>query len=724
MPPYYPGMSTRRAQAVAPPGSWILDPFGNDPFAILELARAGYRVLVTSNNPISAFIMEVLASAPSTQEWGDALLALSDLRTSEDQRLEDFINSFYQIPCTNCHHMVELQSIIWNEDQSDPVAVLLDCPQCGLSGEQSFSLEMRSQLKSLPSYPMHRAMALELVAGPNDELRPLMEDVVKYYSPRALILLQILLNRINSPELSPRQRTLLQALLLTTADQVNQLWAYPLGKNRPKQLLRPPTYQELNLWQALLHSQEIWQAQTEPAALKHWPGLPSQQGGISLFRGRLRELDPLPDPKVFSLVHISLPRRNQAYWNLSGLWTGWLWGREAVNPLRHSLLRQRYDWTWHAKALEKVLTQLKRLVLPQTPALIQIGEVDIMFLMAGILSAQDSGLKLAGFALDGGETTLQIRWQVDLSPEKPAAASDLSAKAREAAMDFLIQRGEPASHFLIMTHVLLSLHQQGLLQGQPQAQPNGTLNELQDELESIFRDSATFARFYPGASLDTGLYWLRHPPANYVPIADQVESTVIELIHSQAKIDHGLAVQAVHERCPGLMTPENEVIEACLNAYADQAEDESICWYVRKREAVAPRAKDLLEIQGLIKSIAQKLDYQVSATQDGTYWIDENSNLVYSFFPITTALISPLLLRHANTPGMKLIVIPGSRSNLITYKLKRDPNLQLLCGESWYFIKFRQIRNISNNPLLNRELFLFQIFEDPPEYQSSQLALF
>ena len=76
---------------------------------------------------------------------------------------------------------------------------------------------------------------------------------------RALILLQALLNKISDPSFTERQRTLLQALFLTTADQMNQLWAYPLGRNRPHQLIRPPAYQETNLWHALLRSLNLWQ---------------------------------------------------------------------------------------------------------------------------------------------------------------------------------------------------------------------------------------------------------------------------------------------------------------------------------------------------------------------------------------------------------------------------------------------------------------------------------
>ena len=43
----------------ATPGSWLLDPFGFSPRLILEAAQSGYRVLVTVNNPVTRFLIEM-----------------------------------------------------------------------------------------------------------------------------------------------------------------------------------------------------------------------------------------------------------------------------------------------------------------------------------------------------------------------------------------------------------------------------------------------------------------------------------------------------------------------------------------------------------------------------------------------------------------------------------------------------------------------------------------
>src|SRR6266508_6453382 len=58
------------------PSSWLLDPFGFSPRLVLEAARAEYRVLVTTNNPITRFLLEMAASVPSESDLKSALAEL------------------------------------------------------------------------------------------------------------------------------------------------------------------------------------------------------------------------------------------------------------------------------------------------------------------------------------------------------------------------------------------------------------------------------------------------------------------------------------------------------------------------------------------------------------------------------------------------------------------------------------------------------------------------
>jgi hypothetical protein len=50
--------------------------------------------------------------------------------------------------------------------------------------------------------------------------------------------------------------------------------------------------------------------------------------------------------------------------------------------------------------------------------------------------------------------------------------------------------------------------------------------------------------------------------------------------------------------------------------------------------------------------------------------------------------------------------------------------LEAALDRDFVVVKFRLIRDLEANPLISRELFMEQIQVDPPEYRSSQLALF
>jgi hypothetical protein len=728
LPPYYPGSISGWLQRFAPPGSLILDPFGQDPYVLLELARAGYRVVVSANNPIAAFILEVMASAPSAEEISEAVHILAGIRSAEGLSLEDQINAYYQFDCPNpeCQQVdekakLQVDYLVWAENALEPELAFGSCPHCGKQAEYPLTPEMLASKEPLPPLSVLKARLLELSANPGDPLRDLMSEVIAFYPHRSLASLQTILSRLDNPIITPRQRTLLRALILSTADRVNQLWTHPGGRSRPRQLLRPPLFQELNPWQALLAAQKIWSKTEQAVPMRQWPALPPQMGGISIFRGRLRELDPPMAPGSVDVVITSLPRRNQAWWNLSGLWSSWLWGREGSATLRNSLLKQRYDWTWHSTALQKVLVQLGKLLRPGVPVLMQVTELDPMFTMAGILAAQNAGLTLHQLAANGDMTVLQSAWHFGRPNRQSGQNISFSQAVKKAGMQFLQRVGEPVTYLRLFCAVIVTLLTDGLLDGRPG--PGETLNELQEEIDKALTEPGPFSRFNPGVSADSGLYWLVDASGSAQSAADRAERAILNALQSQPLLSMRDALNAVNLKLPGLQNVEMELVQAILESYADPTPDLK-AWSLRSFETTREREKDLKTIFELIESLANRIRLAREIKTDSIIWLGQDGSPEFSFFPIITTEFSELLIRHQYLPGKKLIVLPGSRANLAAFKLRRDPHLQLLKTERWSIVKYRQLRNLSDNPLLTQELFASQITGDPPEYRSSQLALF
>src|SRR3972149_387522 len=81
-------------RATQPAGSWILDPFGATPQLAIEAARAGYRVLIASGNPVTRYLLELMASPPNEDDVRAALAHLAASRKGEE-RLELHIRDLY-----------------------------------------------------------------------------------------------------------------------------------------------------------------------------------------------------------------------------------------------------------------------------------------------------------------------------------------------------------------------------------------------------------------------------------------------------------------------------------------------------------------------------------------------------------------------------------------------------------------------------------------------------
>src|SRR5689334_7077273 len=82
-------------------GNWLLDPFGFSPQLALEAARSGHRVLVTANNRITRFLLELFAHPPAETEFVAALADLGAVK-KEDERLEGHLRSLYLTKCEKC----------------------------------------------------------------------------------------------------------------------------------------------------------------------------------------------------------------------------------------------------------------------------------------------------------------------------------------------------------------------------------------------------------------------------------------------------------------------------------------------------------------------------------------------------------------------------------------------------------------------------------------------
>ena len=729
MPPLEDGVISAWLPAHVPAGSWVLDPFGFSPRLALEAARAGYRVLVTVNNPITRFLLEMSAQPPSETDFKAALADVSAAKKGEE-RLGTHLQWLYLTNCEKCGHDVYAESFLWRRGEDAPYARVYTCPNCEDSGERLVTAQDIEKTKRIAGTDaLHRSRAFERVTALEDEDRVYAEEAIVHYLPRPLYFLTTIINRIDSLNLTPERRRALNALILAACDAGNTLWDHPAERPRPKQLNIPSQFREHNLWIQLERGLSQWAETGAGVLLETWPNELPEEGGICIFEGRLQDLpDHVKKQVPIKAVIGSLPRPNQAFWTLSALWAGWLWGREAVEPYKRALRRRRYDWAWNATALNAAFTHLFGLLHLGTPVFGLLSEPEPSSLTSALTAASAAGFDLGSLALRTQHDPIQLLWTCgEHLRRQPNEAS--AEEVGEAIYSHLTERGEPASYLHIHAAGLIALVRSNALR-QREQEFDEALRGTQGLIQTALEGDSRFVHYSSGESVDTGLWGLNEvapaivPPANSSTakresLSDRVEIAVVTFLQKNPESIFLDIEQELYPGFPGLLTPSKAMIYSVLSSYAEKG---SGAWKLRAEDVASARRSELDNIAGLIDAIGRRLGY-TTRKQDRIYLWEQNGTLDRTFYILASALIGRAISETPFPPEQNLIVIPGGRASLVAYKTQRDPSLAARMKRH-QVVKYRLLRTLIELPVLTRETFEEQVAGDPLERSKSQMMMF
>jgi hypothetical protein len=705
--------------AQVPAGSWVLDPLGASPSLVIEAARAGYRVVVTTTNPILSFMIEVMASAPQTKDLQAALSSLAILRRG-DVRLESELKALYVTRCRKCGAIVQADGYLWERDAEEPYACLYHCPSCGDEGEHppdEFDLGI---LHSLGSHKLHYARALERVNVGEKQAREGAEDALKTILPRQLYVISTLINKAATLKISAVENKWLHALIISVCDQGNALYAWPSARSRPRQLNTPPRFRENNLWTALESGIQEWQCDGPAVELSHWPELPAAESGICIFSGRPAAFVTNAKDLSFKAMISTMPRPSQAFWTLSALWTGWLWGNEAVLPMKSALERRRYDWNWYAEAIFRLFRQL-RCMPTGIPFLQILPELVPGFLEAAMLSSGKAGLQLQGFSLNDEENIAQLVWQ---TVKKLPIEIDSSMKSvlQNSMLAHLQERGEPARQMQLEIAGLAELPFQNY-EDAPSA--SELLSKTQNNIQGLLNNREIFFHNEdPDLPLTRRSWWpVDGFNTEIQPYTDRVEHHILESLITTPAIKEDELYKDLYTVFPGLLTPPNRMVDTILASYAHTVSDSPAVWQINDQERPQTRQSDVQRMQQELLKLGKELKYYVEVSERSIWWIDRHQRkFVYHCFA------SSMFWNYVQTPlpisCHGVLVFPGSRSRLLAYKLEHNPLLAQATNENWTLLKFRHLRNFLRKGTASRARWMEHLEMDPPLWEEAKQMRF
>jgi len=719
LPPYDSGVVTQwLAELGGSTRSWLLDPLGSNPLMPLEAARAGWRVLVCCNNPVLQLILRVLSRAHQKEDFQAALALLGSLRRGSD-RLETIFQGMYETECASCGEKIQPEAYLWDRGENQPAARLYTCPRCGDSGERPPAALDIQRLARIGNTALHKARAFQRVSNGDAEAINSINEVLSAYLPRSLDFLFTSLNKLEGVSVPPDQRDLLHAILIELCSQGSSLWPWPVSKPRPRQISITARFRENNLWTALENIAVTWPARTGAVPVTTWPDLPPESGGICIYNGRLRALASSGFALPVQAAAAVIPRPNLALWKLSAVWSGWIWGKEAVTPLQGALEMRRYDWTWNANALRSSMHSLRQLVSENIPFFTIIPELLPGFLSSVYLGFGAAGFQVGDFSLCNETETAQISWSAADTPAESKKA-DVAKTFRDAAKDLLISTNQPQDLLTLQMAGLIELSRQNSLAVHDEVSSE-MVPTIQNALGALTAASGELVNFNSQSQgVESGLWYLAGPPpVEPLPLLDRVEMAVVRALQKSPGLTFHDLEALVFPQFPGLETPPQAYLLACLESYAGKVQNPPEGWMVKTAEQPAARKKDLVEMEQILVATGKRFGLE---TRTGTplIWMAADGRWLYRFYLCASSILSRFLfIPHVlEMPGKAILALPASRLDLLDRKFVRDPRLEKAL-EGWLLVKFRHLRRLAEIEDLSLDQWGSLLQQDPPLMSSA-----
>ena len=259
-----------------------------------------------------------------------------------------------------------------------------------------------------------------------------------------------------------------------------------------------------------------------------WPELPDETGGLCLFEGPIRDLAPHLNELSITAVVTAVPRPNQAFWTLSALWAGWLWGKEIAAPFKSVLRRLRYDWNWHAAALYAALKNFSNQLPLNAPVFAIIPELESSFLSAALLAGAEAGLELSGLALRTRHDPAQVVWhrRTFAHERKETPAIDEEA-VRLAMRSYLQERSEPVPYLFVHAAALSAMSADQSLCWREEA-----LTQIHAPIQAALTGTE-FIHQTESPNPESGLWTLADWDGEADPLTDRVEIATVTYLQSK-----------------------------------------------------------------------------------------------------------------------------------------------------------------------------------------------
>ncbi|MGC9521254.1 MAG: hypothetical protein ACP5HG_05155 [Anaerolineae bacterium] len=688
---------------------------------LAETMHAERRIAAFNRNPIALSWLALDLNPAPVHQVQAALTQLGDLLKG-GRPVMVHINGRYATRCPHCRSPATAEWFAWDRATGKPFAKRVPCRECGVTREGPVDDEDLSRAGDYPPSPdpaFH--MALGRVASPGDPIYGRVAELVHLYTQRNLGSLMDIINRLPQVQAPQDVRRGLTALVLDTLDRGTCLTPYHSPGERPRSLRPPQRFLEYNIWSLLEQALAAYRREYEDAEVPRvvrqapaasLPALLTRSGASYHLSGRsLRNLDREELRETARALVLQVQPPDATFWALSILWATWLWGDSVPAALRGFLKRRRLDWEWYQRSLATAFRQLRPLLQEDATALTLIYDQPLPALRAVVESATQ-----AGWHTDRWIACPPLGYRLLLRPTSDAERTARAGRPdREEGRDvpnpvivathILQQRGEPMHHDQIKAAAIM--------------QHGGKLPT--DFLAAALEESAEERPRL--VDLPNGFVWLASPARAESPLADRVEEATLRLLLEQDRWRPEGLVGRIYALFNGVVSPEPELVAACIDAYTTQYADGSL--QLRPEDLPRHRRGESQQIRGDVTELGRSLGYNVSRRLNGDIAWRQGGRVPYLFRVTTTAVLGPHLLSPPpSCDGKRCLIVPGGRAALTALKLRRDPRLaESVESHRWTFVKYRHLRRMLEKVTQRSDIEVYLGLDPIVEQETAQIPL-
>lgn len=741
------------------PNDLIIDPFiGSDAVVRAALAQ-GRRILAADSNPLVAWAARVQATLPNARDIHGALLRLGDAK-KEGETLRAAVEKLYAAQCAQCGGAVVVDRFVWRKTLAGagvPAEKIYTCANCGTRRDDTTEADRQRAQDAAPRGLSYHLLVQYLLAD-DAANTPLLKRLLQFYTPRNLNALAAVTQKLDTDFREDAARNVLAALMLHALDVGTSL--YPTNDELPMRQI-PDEFVEVNVWRAL---EEAARGLSE-----NRPGLRLASSAAQVVKsatpaafigqgGARYLLEQAADARA-ALVLSSPARLDPAFWELSFLWTRWLFGKHAAMPLEPLLDEKRQRWSWYGDALTHSIEDTAKLVREDASFVVAFPSGShamieaLMLAGAPVFALQSFAFRPARGAVRSTEWgalrgDYQAVWKRADAGVTAAQANVVATKIRagalQAAREIMEARGEPMAYSwlhhaglqkLAMGNVLaeaMSLKYregdnafQSLRHRMEEGFKEGFLEEIDHweekgrvlwmKREGGGRGAGSGERGARGMGRGREEERREERGETETDLAARVEESTREIFQTRSSNSTEKLERELLGRFGGLLTPEIELVEMCARAYADLVEGE---WVAREENGGTFAERAML----LAKELGKHLDFQVvqdserfdliwriekiiPGSSHGSVRQESIHEDAYAFRICERADFDDLISQSA-VPLRGLVIVPESQVELTRERLRRDPRwVKKLERAGWEFLRLPMMELILREDAATRPEF-------------------